>query len=113
LLRLLDRAGPLSVGELASELGIATSSATAACKRLEKAGLLTRERQLDDERIVQVALTQQGRAQLDAWHQRKREALTQLLSVLDEHEQQELHQMIGRVLQAADTRGHEEEIKKS
>src|SRR5689334_22826731 len=41
LLRLLNRAGSLSVGELANELGITTSSATVACKRLEKAGLLT------------------------------------------------------------------------
>ena len=42
LLRVLSRAGPLSIGALAAELGIAMSSATSACKRLEKAGRLTR-----------------------------------------------------------------------
>jgi DNA-binding MarR family transcriptional regulator len=108
LLRLLNRAGSLSVGELANELGIAISSATVSCKRLEKAGLLTRERQADDERVVRVALTQQGLARIDAWRQRKREALTHMLSVLDQHEQQVLQSMIERVLEAADTRAFEE-----
>ena len=101
LLRVLSRAGPLSIGELANELGIAMSSATSACKRLERAGLLTRERRVEDERIVQVALTEQGRAQIDLWRQRKREALTQLLNVLDEREQQEFQRMLERVLEAA------------
>jgi DNA-binding MarR family transcriptional regulator len=101
LLRLLNRAGPLSMSELASQLGITTSSATTACKRLEKAGLLSRERQSGDERVVMVSLTEQGRVQIDAWRQRKRSALTELLSVLDEHEQQELQRIVGRVLQAA------------
>ncbi len=109
LLRLLNRAGSLSVGELANELGITTSSATAACKRLEKAGLLTRERWADDERIVRVALTEQGLAQIDAWRQRKRESLTDLLSVLDQRDQQELQRIIERVLEAAGTRRSEEE----
>jgi DNA-binding MarR family transcriptional regulator len=108
LLRVLNRAGPLSIGELASALGIATSSATAACKRLEKAGLLKRERQADDERIVRVSLTGQGLAQIDIWRQRKREALAQLLSVLDEHEQLQLQRIIERVLEAAGAREFEE-----
>ncbi len=109
LLRLLNRAGSLSVGELANELGITTSSATVACKRLEKAGLLTRERWADDERIVRVALTEQGLAQIDAWRQRKRESLTDLLSVLDQHDQHELQRIIERVLEAAGARRSEEE----
>ncbi len=98
---LLSRNGPLSIGELASKLGITTSSATTACKRLEKAGLLTRERQANDGRIVHVAVTQKGAMQIAIWRQRKREALTQLLSVLDEQEQQEFQRMLELVLEAA------------
>ena len=109
LLRLLSHSGPLSIGELAGKLGIATSSATSACKRLEKAGLLTRERQVADERIVHVALTEQGATQIAAWRQRKREALTLMLSVLDEHEQQEFQRMLRRVLEAAGTHEFDEE----
>lgn len=109
LLRILNRAGSLSIGELATELGITTSSATVACKRLEKIGLLTRERQAEDERVVQVTLTEQGLAQIDAWRQRKRESLTSWLGVLDQHEQQELQRLIERVLEAAGARRSEEE----
>ena len=109
LLRILNRAGSLSIGELATELGITTSSATVACKRLEKIGLLTRERQVEDERVVQVTLTEQGLAQIDAWRQRKRESLTDWLGVLDQHEQQELQRLIERVLEAAGARRSEEE----
>ena len=55
LLRLLRKRGTLSIGEVAEALGVTGSSATTACKRLEKAGLLTRERQSDDERMVCVS----------------------------------------------------------
>lgn len=108
LLRLLHRAGSLSISELANELGIAISSATISCKRLEKAGLLTRERQLDDERVVRVTLTGTGLAQIDVWRQRKREALTRMLDVLDPQEQQVLQNMIERVLEGAEARAFED-----
>ena len=101
LLRQLRRDGPLSIGELAQALGITTGSATVACKRLEKAGLLTRERQAEDERIVRVALTEQGRVQIDDLRLKKREALAQWLNVLDQREQEELHGMVERLLEAA------------
>ena len=101
LLRLLSRSGSLTIGDLAAKLEITTSSATAACKRLERDGLLTRERQSDDERIVRVALTEQGTARLQAWHERKVQALTRMLNVLDEREQEQFQEMLERVLEAA------------
>ena len=108
LLRLLNRNGSLSISELANQLDIAISSATISCKRLEKAGLLTRERQSDDERVVRVTLTAAGLAQIDAWRQRKREALTRMLNVLDAGEQHTLQSLIERVLEGADTRAFED-----
>ncbi len=105
LLRQLRRDGSLSIGELAQSLGITTGSATVACKRLEHAGLLTRVRQLEDERVVQVALTEQGCAQIDHLRQKKRAALTQWLDVLDQSEQEELLDMVERLLEAASAQG--------
>jgi DNA-binding MarR family transcriptional regulator len=107
LLRHLRRAGPRNIGELADELGVTTASATMACKRLEKAGLVIRERQADDERIVQVALTEQGRAQIDTWLQHRRDSLAKLLDVLNQQEQQELQQLLERLLAAAEEQGFE------
>lgn len=105
LMRHLRRAGPLSISELAQALGITTGSATVACKRLEKAGILTRARQVEDERVVLVALTEQGNAQIDALRQQKREVLTGLLDVLDQREQEELQQMVEHLLEAAEVQG--------
>ncbi len=101
LLRQLRDAGPLSTGELALSLGVTPGSATVACKRLEKAGLVTRTRGQEDERVVRIALTEQGRAQIDALRWQRREALGAWLSVLSLREQEELQCLIERLLEEA------------
>lgn len=98
----LYRGGASSIGELADALGITGSSATTACKRLEKAGLVIRARQLDDERMVRVSLTDEGRAKVQMWQQQRRELLGHLLAPLHEDEQRELQRILERMLQAAD-----------
>lgn len=110
LLRHLQHHGPTSISELASALGITPGSATVACQRLEKAALVTRARQAHDERVVQVALTEQGQALIEAWRTQRREALTQLLSVLDQDEQEELHSLIERLLAAAEAQDFAEQM---
>lgn len=102
LLRLLRRRGALSIGELAEALGVTGSSVTTACKRLEKAGLVTRERQVDDERMVRVALTDEGSARIESWEQLRRELLTRLLAPLDQDEQHTLQHLLERVLETAE-----------
>src|SRR5713226_6192441 len=84
LLRLLRRKDALSVGELAEALGVTGSSVTTACKRLEKAGLVIRERQSDDERMVRVMLTAQSHKNEEAWHKRRGEIVGQWLAALEQ-----------------------------
>ncbi len=103
LLRILRRAGGMSIGQLAEALGVTGSSVTTACKRLEKMGLVTRERQADDERMVRVTLTTQGMQKIEAWQQQRREFLARLLAPLDQADQEELHRLIGRILETATT----------
>lgn len=102
LLRLLRRRGALSIGELAEILGVTGSSITTACKRLEKAGLVMRERQSDDERMVRVVLTEQGSARVEAWQEQRRDLLAHLLAPLAQHEQETLQRLLERILEAAD-----------
>src|SRR5690242_14225963 len=102
LLRLLRRKGALSISELAEALGVTGSSITTACKRLEKAGLVTRERQNDDERMVRVMLTSQGHEHVAAWHRRRREIVEQWLVALEQDEQAMLQHLLERLLEAAD-----------
>src|SRR5690349_2404764 len=101
LLKLLNKRGELSIGELAEVLGVTGSSVTTACKRLEKAGLLKRTRQADglDERVVLVTLTMQGREQIEAWQQEPRNELNKMLAPLSPSEQAELQRLIERILE--------------
>lgn len=101
LLRHLERRCPLSVGTLAEAIGITSSSATSACKRLEQLGLVTRTRQASDERVVLLELTKQGHTQLVEVRQRQRDALGRFLGVLDPQEQTTLQQLLDRVLAAS------------
>ncbi|CAG2095755.1 MarR family transcriptional regulator [Xanthomonas euroxanthea] len=61
ILNLLDGA-PQTVGELGSRLGMDPGTLTPLLKRLQVAGMVTRTRDLDDERRVLVDLTDASRA---------------------------------------------------
>ncbi len=100
LLKLLNKQGELSIGELAEALGVTGSSVTTACKRLEKSGMLKRTRQADgqDERVVLVTLTTQGSEQIEAWQQERRTELAKMLTPLSAEEQAELQRLIERIL---------------
>jgi DNA-binding MarR family transcriptional regulator len=101
LLKLLNKQGELSIGELAEALGVTGSSVTTACKRLEKSAMLKRTRQADgqDERVVLVTLTTQGREQIEAWQQERRTELAKMLTPLSSAEQTELQRLIERILE--------------
>ena len=100
LLRYLHvhESGSASIGEIALALGVTQSAATTACQRLEKAGLVTRTRDDDDERIVRVAITAVGCQQLDAWRQQTRAALLTMLHPLTPEEQAELQRLLRKVM---------------
>jgi DNA-binding MarR family transcriptional regulator len=102
LLRLLRSKGAMSIGELAEALGVTGSSVTTGCKRMEKAGLVTRERQSDDERMVRVMLTGQGHEQVEAWQQQRRELLSHLLAPLNQDEQAALQKLLEQILEYAE-----------
>ena len=101
LLRQLWQQGPMTVGELATALGITPGSVTIACKRLEKDGRVTRDRQAQDERVVRVALTPEANEILDVWLARRREVFARFLEHMEPDEQLDLIRMIERVLEVA------------
>lgn len=49
-----------TVGCLCGEVGLTSGNASSMCKKLEKAGFLTRNRDPNDERFVALSLTQRG-----------------------------------------------------
>ena len=51
-LDVITRFGPVTAGEIAAEAGLTTGAVTAVVDRLERAGYVTRERDVDDRRRV-------------------------------------------------------------
>ncbi|ESX16557.1 MarR family transcriptional regulator [Mesorhizobium sp. M1148] len=64
VLNALAEARGMSVGSIAHRLALESSTITPLVKRMEQAGLVTRQRSQTDERQVQVDLTPAGRALL-------------------------------------------------
>lgn len=66
LLHHLASAGPLTVGELATHLGLSKATATELVTRVEERGLIDRMRDDRDRRRVYVWLTESGRRRASA-----------------------------------------------
>jgi DNA-binding MarR family transcriptional regulator len=71
--------GPLRISEVAREEGIGQPAATRMVARLEALGLVSRERSAADRRIVMVALTERGHAELDLLRAQSRRLLREAL----------------------------------
>lgn len=80
------RAGPRRITELAELEGLAQPTTTLLVKRLEQQGLVLRERQADDGRVVVAHLTEAGDAALDALIGQVRVALREHLAETSDEE---------------------------
>lgn len=69
----VESAGHMRIGELATRLGVAVPSASRLARRLERHGLVTTERDEADRRATIVRTSAAGRAVRDAVLHRRRE----------------------------------------
>ncbi|HUW63732.1 MAG TPA: MarR family winged helix-turn-helix transcriptional regulator [Spirochaetia bacterium] len=99
LLKALNWHGEQRVGELARRVGLTQSSVSIAIKRLEKEGLVARERDPADERRVSLALTATGQAVLRNWQEKWTQAMTAFLNRLNAGEQDQLHLLLQKMLE--------------
>lgn len=65
VLSVLGENNSLTIGGVAARLDLESSTVTPLVKRLEAAGLVARRRGVEDERKVEVTMTQAGQALLD------------------------------------------------
>ena len=56
----LYKTGATTIGNLAENIGMAGANISTMCKRLEKKGVMSRKRDVNDERIVRISLTDKG-----------------------------------------------------
>lgn len=86
LLRLVGRQPGISVSAAATELGLASNTASTLVSRLTAAGLLHREVDAADRRVGRLALTPSAQGIADASRKARRAALADVLATLDESE---------------------------
>ncbi len=91
------------MSELAEALRVEPSTATRAVQRLVNAGLAERISSPDDGRVVQVAITPQGRAVFEAVAERRGELLTFILKQYRRDELPIFADMLERFVVSIDT----------
>lgn len=94
--------GPQSVGQIAEQLGVNPSNASRHCDRLQRLGLVVRNRSSEDGRVVQIALTRAGRRLLDAVTEHRRKALAEVVRRLPESEYAEILAALRRLNAASE-----------
>ncbi|MEV4641334.1 MarR family transcriptional regulator [Actinoplanes sp. NPDC049548] len=79
---LLASRGPQRMADLATLLGVNSSTATRHCDRLQRRALISRDRSPDDGRAVQVSLTEAGHRLVRQVTQARRTEISQILQAM-------------------------------
>jgi DNA-binding MarR family transcriptional regulator len=86
VLTILDIEGPLPMRALAAALDVSQASATGIIDRMEQRGLVERQRDAHDRRVIRVAPTGEGMAVLGSLTAERREHMGHILDELTEEE---------------------------
>jgi DNA-binding MarR family transcriptional regulator len=84
VLIVLDREGVQPMARLAEWLDVSRSSATGIVDRMEERGLVARQRDSSDRRVVRVVITDGGRGVLAALDEDRRKMIGELLDELSD-----------------------------
>lgn len=102
VLFLLSGEGPLPMNRLAELLDVSQASATGIVDRMEQRGLVTRERDAEDRRVVRVVLTPQGETLIATVAAERRDKLASLLDTLADDDAAALLQGLRALRRARD-----------
>jgi DNA-binding MarR family transcriptional regulator len=100
LLTVLDRRDGLSQGEFTQEYEMDPSRVTRTAQSLEADGLIRRERDAEDNRVMRMYLTEEGSQVLDGLPEINDQLRRRVHSVLSEEEFEELRRMLGLLAEA-------------
>ena len=100
LLTVLGRRDGLSQGEFTQEYEMDPSRVTRTAQSLEADGLIRRERDAEDNRLMRMYLTEEGSEVLDRLPEINEQLRRRVHSVLSEEEFEELWRMLGLLAEA-------------
>jgi MarR family transcriptional regulator, organic hydroperoxide resistance regulator len=104
-LELLAREDGMSQVELSQRFDVDPSRVTRLAKRLEREGLLRKERDRGDNRVVRMYLTNKGRGLIEGLSDRRERFDRRIGVVLTREELGELRRMLGALAEAAEDWG--------
>jgi DNA-binding MarR family transcriptional regulator len=107
LLSVLVYAGPRTVGDLARLEQVSAPAISRTASALERLGLLERQRDAADRRVVRLSATRRGRALLEAARRRRLERLVALLAPLDVGRQAEIEAVLEELTTAVARSGRD------
>lgn len=97
VMRLLGQSGGMKVTEMSDYLGVTLSAITSLSDRLGSAGLVTRERDEGDRRLVWLRLTEAGRTRLAELEAKRLDLMKRYLGRLPEEDIDRLLEIFGRL----------------
>jgi len=100
LLTVLGRRDGLSQGEFTQEYEMDPSRVTRTAQSLEADGFIRRERDVEDNRVMRMYLTEEGSQVLDRLPEINAQLRRRVHSVLSEEEFEELRRMLGLLAEA-------------
>jgi DNA-binding MarR family transcriptional regulator len=86
VLIVLNAEGPLTMRGLAEALDVSQASATGIVDRMEQRGLVTRERDAEDRRVIRVLPSDTGRSLIDGVAEQRRDHLARMIDGLKDDE---------------------------
>lgn len=99
-LLMLQRRGEATMSELAADLGAPLSTATGIGARLERRGLIERQRHQQDKRVIMLRLTEKGHALAARARTQIDGLLGRIQAVLTPDEMQQLMGLVQKILVA-------------
>lgn len=108
VLEALSAHGPLSVGQVERAVFGTPGNVPVVIAHLERDGLVSRSRSPEDGRVCVVALTEEGRARVEALYPEVVASLARDLAPLTPQEQGEVTRLLRKVLKAAGAAGEEQ-----
>jgi DNA-binding MarR family transcriptional regulator len=94
--------GPLRMSNISCQLGVGMPAVTSLVGKLEEKGLVSREHNTEDRRVVFCSVTQQGKAEVERFWRVRREQITRIIGSLSEEEGKLVAQAMELILRAAE-----------
>lgn len=93
----LDEAGAITMGELCERMYLACSTATDLIDRMERNGLITRERDPNDRRVIRLKVRDKGKSIIEEVLKARRTYLAGIMSQVPDDEKEQLIHSLNRV----------------